>query len=631
MMVARVIPCLDVTDGRVVKGINFVDLRDAGDPVELAARYDAEGADELVFLDITASSDGRDTMVDVVYRTAEQVFIPFTVGGGIRSRRRRPADAARRCRQGQRQHRGRAAARADRRDRRRVRRAVRRVRDRRQARGPTGGGFEVYLHGGRTPTGIDALAWATDAAAARRRRDPADVDGSRRHAGGLRPRAHAGGQRCGRRAGDRQRRRRHAAAPRRRRHRRRRRRRARRQSSSTSASTRSPRPRHVMAAAGSRCAARSVPPMTQMEYRRLGRSGIKVSALSFGSWVTFDAQLKDDLAMECMQAAYDAGCNFFDNAEAYAGGESEAIMGRVIAELGWPRLVVRADDEGLLGPQPACPNMQNTLNRKYLMHAIDGSLERFGLDFVDVLYCHRADPDTELEETVWAMSDIISAGKALLLGHVGVGGRRDPRRHRDRRAPPPAQAGHRAVAVQPPRRGRGRAGVRAAVRRDRLRRDDLEPAGVGPADRQVPRRHPRRLAWRGARLRLAGVAAVRCGHAGQGRAAAADRRRARLLDGPAGAGVVPDEPERVDRDHRGQQGQPGRRQLRRDGRLPPPRRPTSSPASTPRWRRHGLPSPSTLCTCGRNSAAMCKQLADPATHRRRSSSVRRRVTSSASM
>ncbi|MEI7548273.1 MAG: HisA/HisF-related TIM barrel protein, partial [Actinomycetota bacterium] len=85
MRVARVIPCLDVTNGRVVKGVNFVDLRDAGDPVELAKRYDAEGADELVFLDITASSDGRETMVDVVYRTAEQVFIPFTVGGGIRS------------------------------------------------------------------------------------------------------------------------------------------------------------------------------------------------------------------------------------------------------------------------------------------------------------------------------------------------------------------------------------------------------------------------------------------------------------------------------------------------------------------------------------------------------------------
>jgi len=83
-VVARVIPCLDVTNGRVVKGVNFVDLRDAGDPVELAARYDQQGADELVFLDITASSDGRDTTLDMVARTAEQVFIPFTVGGGIR-------------------------------------------------------------------------------------------------------------------------------------------------------------------------------------------------------------------------------------------------------------------------------------------------------------------------------------------------------------------------------------------------------------------------------------------------------------------------------------------------------------------------------------------------------------------
>ena len=83
-IVARVIPCLDVTNGRVVKGVNFVDLRDAGDPVELAAKYDQQGADELVFLDITASSDGRDTMIDVVSRTAEEVFIPFTVGGGIR-------------------------------------------------------------------------------------------------------------------------------------------------------------------------------------------------------------------------------------------------------------------------------------------------------------------------------------------------------------------------------------------------------------------------------------------------------------------------------------------------------------------------------------------------------------------
>ncbi len=114
MNVARVIPCLDVTGGRVVKGTNFVGLRDAGDPVELAARYDAEGADELVFLDITASSDGRDTTVDMVYRVAEQVFIPFTVGGGVRT----PDDARRsascRRRQGRSEHGGGRAAGADR-------------------------------------------------------------------------------------------------------------------------------------------------------------------------------------------------------------------------------------------------------------------------------------------------------------------------------------------------------------------------------------------------------------------------------------------------------------------------------------------------------------------------------------
>ena len=156
--------------------------------------------------------------------------------------------------------------------------------------------------------------------------------------------------------------------------------------------------------------------MTQaMEYRRLGRTGIKVSVLSFGSWVTFDAQMKDDLALECMQAAHDAGCNFFDNAEVYAGGESEAIMGRVLGELGWPRWSYVLTTKVFWGIHDA-PNMKNTLNRKYLMQGIDGSLERLGQDFVDVLYCHRADPETPLEETVWAMSDIVASGKALYWG-----------------------------------------------------------------------------------------------------------------------------------------------------------------------------------------------------------------------
>jgi voltage-dependent potassium channel beta subunit len=153
----------------------------------------------------------------------------------------------------------------------------------------------------------------------------------------------------------------------------------------------------------------------QMEYRRLGRTGLKVSVLSFGSWVTFDAQLKDDLALECMQAARDAGCNFFDNAEAYASGESEAIMGRVLAELGWPRWSYVLTTKVFWGIHND-PNMRSTLNRKYLMQAIDGSLERLSVDFVDILYCHRSDPDTTLEETVWAMSDIVSSGKALYWG-----------------------------------------------------------------------------------------------------------------------------------------------------------------------------------------------------------------------
>lgn len=153
-----------------------------------------------------------------------------------------------------------------------------------------------------------------------------------------------------------------------------------------------------------------------MEYRRLGNSGLKVSVLSFGSWVTFDNQLDNNLAVECMAAAGDAGCNFFDNAEAYAGGKSEQIMGHALRELGWARWSYVLTTKVFWGIHGDVPNMRNTTNRKYLMQAIDGSLERFGLDFVDVLYCHRSDPDTPLEETVFAMHDIITSGKALYWG-----------------------------------------------------------------------------------------------------------------------------------------------------------------------------------------------------------------------
>jgi voltage-dependent potassium channel beta subunit len=152
-----------------------------------------------------------------------------------------------------------------------------------------------------------------------------------------------------------------------------------------------------------------------MEFRRLGRSGLKVSVLSFGSWVTFGPQLDVGLAVDCIAAAGEAGVNFFDNAEAYSGGESERIMGKAFERLGWKRNDYVVSTKVFWGLDDA-PNMRNTLNRKYLLQAIDGSLERFGLEFVDLLFCHRPDPETPIEETVWAMSDNVSAGKALYWG-----------------------------------------------------------------------------------------------------------------------------------------------------------------------------------------------------------------------
>jgi len=161
--VIRVIPCLDVDRGRVVKGVNFVDIRDAGDPVELAARYDAEGADELVFLDITATHEERDTIIHLVQRTAEEVFIPFTIGGGLRTEEDIRAVLA---------------AGADKvslnsaavRDPDLVERAAMRFGDQcivvaiDAKRRDDGSGWEVYLAGGRRETGIEAVAWAAEAA-----------------------------------------------------------------------------------------------------------------------------------------------------------------------------------------------------------------------------------------------------------------------------------------------------------------------------------------------------------------------------------------------------------------------------------------------------------------------------------
>jgi voltage-dependent potassium channel beta subunit len=152
-----------------------------------------------------------------------------------------------------------------------------------------------------------------------------------------------------------------------------------------------------------------------MNYRRVGRSGLQVSELSFGSWVTYGNQMDTRAARECMAAAWDAGVNFFDNAEVYAGGRSEEIMGAVLRELKWPRAAYVVSTKFYWGLAKG-PNQRNTLNRKYLLGAIDGSLARMQLDCVDLVYCHRPDPHTPIDETVWAMHDMIARGKALYWG-----------------------------------------------------------------------------------------------------------------------------------------------------------------------------------------------------------------------
>ncbi|MEY2729898.1 MAG: hypothetical protein RL584_1024 [Pseudomonadota bacterium] len=158
--------------------------------------------------------------------------------------------------------------------------------------------------------------------------------------------------------------------------------------------------------------------MSTMHYRSLGRSGLRVSALSLGSWVTYHNQVDAAAAVEMMAAAHDAGVNFFDNAEVYAGGRSEEVMGLALQQLKWPRLnyIVSTKFFWGLDRDGEAVNRKDTLNRKYLMQAMDGSLRRFGLDHIDLVYCHRPDPNTPIEETARAMNDIIVQGKALYWG-----------------------------------------------------------------------------------------------------------------------------------------------------------------------------------------------------------------------
>ena len=152
-----------------------------------------------------------------------------------------------------------------------------------------------------------------------------------------------------------------------------------------------------------------------MEYRRLGSAGIKVSLLSLGSWVTYGSQVDVDASARMLQLAWDKGINFFDNAEIYSAGESERIMGSALRKLSLRRSSYLISTKLYWGLHDA-PNEKNTLNRKYLLEAIEGSLERLGMDHVDLVFCHRPDPETPMEETVRAMSDIVSSGKAFYWG-----------------------------------------------------------------------------------------------------------------------------------------------------------------------------------------------------------------------
>lgn len=150
-----------------------------------------------------------------------------------------------------------------------------------------------------------------------------------------------------------------------------------------------------------------------MQYRRLGKAGIKLSALSLGAWVTYGGQVGEDVARECMAAARDYGVNFFDNAEVYANGNAEVVMGNVIKKLGWKRSDIVVSSKLFWGGEG--PNDRG-LSHKHLLEGVDAALRRLQMDYVDLLYCHRPDPDTPIEETVRAMDVIIKQGKAFYWG-----------------------------------------------------------------------------------------------------------------------------------------------------------------------------------------------------------------------
>ncbi|RMG93201.1 MAG: voltage-dependent potassium channel subunit beta [Chloroflexi bacterium] len=153
-----------------------------------------------------------------------------------------------------------------------------------------------------------------------------------------------------------------------------------------------------------------------MEYRRLGKSGLKVSVLSFGSWVTFGNQMDVDGALACMTAAYDAGVNFFDNAEVYAHGKSELVMGEALKKAGWRRDSYIVSSKVMWGSIPDPKPTQRGLSRKHIVEACHQAMERLQVDYLDLYFCHRPDPEVPMEEVVWTMTNLIEQGKVLYWG-----------------------------------------------------------------------------------------------------------------------------------------------------------------------------------------------------------------------
>ncbi len=152
-----------------------------------------------------------------------------------------------------------------------------------------------------------------------------------------------------------------------------------------------------------------------MEYRRLGKSGLQLSALSFGSWITFANQIKDGTSERLMDIAYEAGVNFFDNAEVYAAGQSEAVMGAILAKKQWPRDTYTLSSKVFFGAGGKLPT-QRGLHRKHVIEACDAALKRLQTEYLDLYFCHRPDKETPIEETVWTMHNLIQQGKILYWG-----------------------------------------------------------------------------------------------------------------------------------------------------------------------------------------------------------------------